>query len=311
MSSSGAPTIIDVARAAGVSKSLVSLAIRDDPGVSAATRQRILEVADRIGYRSNRWARALVRGRTNLIGVLLNELDNPHNTELVEALEDAAGEQGLSVVLSHGRRSPDQLAARLEEMMCLGLDGFVVVSAHVPVQMVAEAGLQAPTVVVGNPYELPEHVSQVRTDDETGARQAVEHLIERGHRRIGFFQATQSRTSCVRAEAYSALMREHGLSPVVSRHLQGCCADVTAVFASNDRAAARLLGAASDEGRRVPDDLAVVGYDDTDLAVLLRPQLTTVAQPRAEMGRTAMRIVLGGGVERVVLDPELVVRNSS
>ena len=85
----------------------------------------------------------------------------------------------------------------------------------------------------------------------------------------------------------------------------------SAVFASNDRTAARLLGAASDAGLTVPRDLAVVGYDDTELATLLRPQLTTVAQPLKEMGSTAMRIVLSGGVERVVLSPSLVVRSSS
>ncbi|MDO5678017.1 MAG: LacI family DNA-binding transcriptional regulator [Propionibacteriaceae bacterium] len=306
----GGPTIVDVARAAGVSKSLVSLAIRDDPGVSAATRSRILEIADSIGYRSNHWARSLVAGRTNLVGVLLNELANPHNTDVVEAVEDAAQQHDLGVVIGHGRRDPAQLKLKLEEMMRLGLDGFVVVSAHVPVEALVTAARQAPVVVVANPYQLPDGVSQVRNDDSDGARQAVEHLLSQGHQHIGFLAGTQSRTTREREEAFRVVMEEHGLASVVS-DTGRFAKDISAVFASNDRAAARLLGIASDQGRRVPEDLAIVGYDDTELARLLRPRLTTVSQPRAEMGRTAMEILLSGSTERVVLKPSLVVRESS
>lgn len=306
------PTIVDVARAAGVSKSLVSLAIRNDRGVSEATRNRILEVADEIGYRSNHWARSLVAGRTNLIGVLLNELGNPHNTDIVEAIEDVAVEDGMGVVVSHGRRDPGTLAERLQAMRRLGLDGFVIVSAHVPGMELEAAARQAPTVVIANPYELPDNVSQVRNDDAAGARQAVEHLLARGHKGIGFLAASESRTTRVRAEAYEDVMDAHGLASHVWWNPASVLAErPSAVFASNDRAAVRLLGSAADAGLRMPDDLAIVGYDDTELASLVRPKLTTVAQPRAEMGRRAMEILLSGGVERVVVEPSLVVRGSA
>lgn len=317
MPSNGSPTIVDVARAAGVSKSLVSLAIRNDAGVSAATRERILKVADEIGYRSNHWARSLVAGRTNLVGVLLNDLGNAYNTDIVDAIEDAAALLGLSVVISHGRRTPDVLAARLESLMRLGLDGFVVVSAHTPPRVLADAARSAPVVVIGNPRALPDGVSQVRGDDEAGARLAVEHLLSRGHERVAYLAGSTSKTSRIRAAAYREAMETHGLAPQEFEDVEFVGADAdadvrpTAVFASNDRTAARLMGRASDAGLRMPEDLAVVGYDDTELATLLRPQLTSVAQPRAEMGRRALEILTSGDVAREVLAPELVVRASS
>lgn len=313
MARRGTPTIVDVAEAAGVSKSLVSLAIRNGRGVSAATRAHILEVADSLGYRSNHWARTLVAGRTNLIGVLLNDLGNAYNTEIVDAVEDAAAEEGLSVLVSHGRGDPDLLSQRLDSLMGLGLDGFVIVSAHTPPAALARAARQAPTVVVANPYELPDTVSQVKNDDDAGARQAVEHLLGRGHTRVAFLGKSSSRTTRQRRAAYRSVMEEHGLAALdVQDHAMLVGPDrPSAVFASNDRTAARLLGAASDASLTVPRDLAVVGYDNTELATLLRPQLTTVAQPLQEMGNTAMRIVLSGSVERVVLSPSLVVRSSS
>lgn len=304
---------MDVAREAGVSKSLVSLAIRGDAGVSTATRKRILKVASDLGYRSNRWARSLVAGRTHLVGVLLNDLGNAHNTDLVDAIEEAASPHGLGVLVNHGRRDPELLQERLGSLVELGLDGLIVVSAHTPPAALEAAAATAPTVVVANPQALPDGVSQVRNDDAAGARQAVEHLIARGHTRIAFLAGSTSHTRREREAAYRAVLREHGLeaSTYTDEAFLRAPERPTAVFASNDRTAARLLGAAADAGLAVPEDLAIVGYDDTELARLLRPRLTTVSQPHAEMGRLAMEVLLAGSVERVVLTPTLVVRESA
>ncbi|NLE98162.1 MAG: LacI family transcriptional regulator, partial [Propionibacterium sp.] len=116
-------TIVDVARVAGVSKSLVSLAIRDDPGVSEETRARILRVAEDLGYRSNLWARSLVQGSTGLVGVLLTDLSNDYHTDVVIGLEDAATERGLGVLIGHGRRDAERLTAQLDRFVQLGVDG--------------------------------------------------------------------------------------------------------------------------------------------------------------------------------------------
>lgn len=309
------PTIVDVARVAGVSKSLVSLAIRGDAGVSSESRARILKVADELGYRSNRWARSLVRGRSQLVGVLLTDLKSAYHTDVVVGVEDAAAERTLEVVISHGRRDSATLAARLDSLVRLGVDALVVVSAHAPMSALAAAAEAVPTVVVGRPRRLPATVSRVCNDDEAGARLAVEHLLARGHDRIGYLQSSDSAAALARRDAYRSAVEEAGLPVTVLDEPDDLArpagADLTAVFASNDRGAAAVLGWAYDAGRRVPDDLAVVGYDDTDLAVTLRPTLTSIAQPRLDMGRRALEIVAGGEVVRETFPPHLVARSST
>lgn len=309
-------TIVDVARQAGVSKSLVSLAIRNDPGVSARTRQRILQVADELGYRSNMWARSLVRGQTQLIGVLLTDLRNAYHTDIVVGVEDAAAERDFHVVISHGRRDPALLASQLDSLVSLGVDGIVVISAHTPREALAQAVRTTPVVVVGRPADLPERVSQIRNDDAAGARLAVEHLLGLGHRRISYLQASGSLAARVRRDSYRETMEDAGLPGQVLEPdgFDAALASAdrfTAVFASNDRGAAEALGQIHDAGLRVPADVAVVGYDDTDLARLMRPKLTSIGQPRLEMGRRALEIVCSGDVVREVFPPVLVPRSST
>lgn len=315
MRSRSTPTIIDVARAAGVSKSLVSLAVRGEPGVSTESRTRILKIAEDLGYRSNRWASSLVRGRSQLIGVLLTDLRSAYHTDVVIGVEDAAAEQGLETVVSHGRRDPGTLAARLDSLVRLGVDAVVVVSAHAPMSALAQAAESVPVVVVGRPRRLPATVSRVCNDDEAGARLAVEHLIAQGHERIAYLQASESAAALARRDAYRKVLEEHALPTTVLSDPADLSVSedepVTAVFASTDLGAGAVLGWAYDAGCRVPEDLAVVGYDDTDLAVTLRPTLTSVAQPRLAMGRRALEIVSGEEIVREVFPPTLVVRRSS
>jgi len=307
-------TIVDVARAAGVSKSLVSVALRNDPGVGPATRQRILRVADELGYRSNLWARSLVQGSTNLVGVLLADLGNAYHTDVVIGVEDAAAEQGLGVVISHGRGDSERMAAQLGRLVQLGVDGVVIVSAHTPPGALAEAARVMPVVVVGRPAMLPESVSGISNDDELGGRLAVTHLVDGGRSRVAFLQMSGSTSALARRDSYLRVVEERSL-PATVLSPAGLDADalrgVDAVFASNDRGAVQLLAAAHDAGVSVPTELAVVGYDDTDLARLVRPQLSSIAQPRLEMGRRALEILQGGEVVRETHAPHLVVRASS
>lgn len=318
-----------MARAAGVSKSLVSLAIRGDAGVGSATREHILSVAHEIGYRSNLWARSLVRGRSQLVGVLLNDLHNTYHTDIVHGIEDAAAEQGLGVIISHGRREATVLAQRLEDVLALGVDGIVVISALLDPQLLRDAARRKPTVVVGRPPALPDTVGGVANHDERGARLAVEHLTSLGHRRIAHLTHSNRAAATARKQSYLDLMTALGYAEgiqVLDSEAGGETelldsilvrrADApTAVFASNDRRAASILGGALDAGLRVPEDLSIVGYDNTDLAASVRPGLTSVDQPRLAMGRLAMDILtemLGGADARhEVVEPTLVVRGST
>lgn len=319
-------TILDVARAAGVSKSAVSLALRGDPGLGVGTRASIVAEAERLGYRQNRWARSLVQGRTGLVGVLLTDLSNDYQTEIVHGIEDAAEQAGLEVVLSHGRRDPELLERRLAQLGDLGVDGVVVMSAMLPPAVLAEAAARQPVVVVGRMEDLPAGIGSVANHDEVGARLAVEHLLGLGHRRIAHLTMSPRAAARARRRAYEEAIAAAGLGECVrvAQEWDGGVAELvaaagepsgpTAVFASNDRGAAAVVGAALDRGLRVPEDLSVVGYDNTALAQALRPALTSVDQPRPEIGGLAMaqlaELMAGGEARHEVVEPELVVRGS-
>lgn len=319
-------TIVDVARAAGVSKSAVSLALRGDPGLGAQTRAAIVAEAERLGYRQNRWARSLVQGRTGLVGVLLTDLSSDYQTEIVHGIEDAAEEVGLEVVLSHGRRDAQLLERRLAQLGDFGVDGVVVLSAMLGPAVLAGAAARQPVVVVGRVEDLPPGIGSVANHDELGARLAVQHLLGLGHRRVAHLAMSQRAAAAARRRAYQETMVAAGLGAFVRvapvwdggvAELVGSVGEPggpTAVFAANDRGAAAVVGAALDRGLRVPEDLSVVGYDNTALAQALRPALTSVDQPRPEMGRLAMaqlaELMAGGEARHQVVEPELVVRGS-
>lgn len=322
MSMHGRPTIIDVARAAGVSKSLVSAALRGDAGVSEASRRRVADAADALGYRRNAWAQRLVSGRSSLVGVLLTDLRNAYQTDIVNGIEDAAAEAGYGVILSHGRRDPGLLRRRLAHLVELGVDAVIAITAHLDERGLRDAASRVPLVVVGRPHSVPDGAGWVSNDDETGARLAIQHLQRLGHERIAFLHGSDRPASVARRDAYRDASGMSGLEHDVRdegilRLLEsvGTPGGPTAVFAANDRIAAQLLADAADRGLRVPHDLAVVGYDNTELAELVRPALTSVDQPREAMGRTAMSQALGllhdEEVGHVVAAPTLVARASS
>ncbi|WP_221583668.1 LacI family DNA-binding transcriptional regulator [Microbacterium sp. G2-8] len=314
------PTIVDVARTAGVSKSLVSAALRGETGVSAASRARILAAADDLGYRSNGWAQRLVSGRSDLVGVLLTDLRNAYQTEIVNGIEDAAHAAGFDVILSHGRRDRDLLRTRLGGLVALGVDAVIAVTGHLDADDLSVVAGRLPVVVVGRPSSVPEAAGWIRNDDETGARLAVDHLHVQGHTRIAYAHASSRPASLARRDAYRALTtapREYDVRDTgVARLLDDVAAGVvTAAFAANDRIAAQIVAEAIDRGIRVPQDLAVVGYDNTELADLVRPGLTSIDQPRGDMGSSAMAQALalldGAAPTREVAAPTLVVRASS
>ena len=353
------PTIKDIARETGVSKSLVSLALAGRSGVSEASRDRILATARDLGYSSNTWARSLVRGKTQLIGVVTTDLANSYHTEIVTAVEDEAERDGYGVLLAHGRRSPETLADKVDEMLRLGVDGLVVVSSRVPAERLAEAAARRPLVVVGRPAAVPEAADSIHNDDEAGARLAVRHLIDLGHERIVFVATSQREAMQARQRAYRRTLEEAGLGSgqvihwgqegVSAESARAVLAEVglaeagltaagvtevgitearfadaghtesgapTAVFVSNDRAAVALMGAALDAGISVPQQLSIIGYDNTALAAAIRPALTSIDQPRTMMGGRAVQMLLErieGRIEplREVVAPSLAQRAST
>jgi DNA-binding LacI/PurR family transcriptional regulator len=326
------PTIRNVAERAGVSKSLVSLVLRGSPHVSEHRRQAVLQAARELGYRPNAVARSLVEGRTHLVGALVADLHNPFYAEFLDGLQESLHGDGLRMLIGNSQWDPAFEDETVEAFLELRVDGLVLLGIAPTSETLIEATSYTPTVVVGERDIQLEGVDIVADDDQLGARLAIDHLVQLGHRHIAHIEGARSSAARYRCEGYLAAMRRHGLGAFsvvehgdvgeeggrrAARALLAREPRPTAVFAASDMAALGVLTAASELGLRVPEDLSVVGYDNTHLSAVHHISLTTVDQPRRAMGRSAAallsdRIGDPGKVARLrQVTPRLVVRRST
>ena len=322
------PTIRDVAERAGVSKSLVSLVMREPERVSEASRQAVLEAAEELGYRPNAVARSLVQRRTMVIAVVLSDLHNPFFADVADGIEEAAADRGYRALLSSGFLDPKRERAAIEMMLELRVDGLIMLGSMMKVTKIEKVATSLPVTLLGR-HTQSEVVDSVGVDDSAGAQAAVDHLIALGHRRIVHINAGTAAGAPRRRSGYEKAMRRHGLeaqirsvtadfterggAQAMSEILES--GDVpTAVFAPNDFAALGAMEVIDAAGMAIPGDISLVGYDNLGLAGLPRIALTTIGQPRADLGRTAVHLVLerldeGRKTARhVVVPPSLVVR---
>lgn len=322
------PTIRNVAERAGVSKSLVSLVMRGSPHVSERRRQAVLQAARELGYRPNAVARSLVEGRTRLIGAIVADLHNPFFAEFLDGLQESLHGEGLRMLVGSGRWDPLFEAEAVEAFLEMRVDGLVLLSV-VP-ESLKEAAASVPVVVVGERDVVG--VDIVVDDDELGASLAVDHLVELGHRRIAHIEGTRSTTARYRRAGYEKAMHRHGLADEIvvesgdftedGGYRAACsllrrAARPTAIFAPNDLVATGALSAADEFGMGVPADLSIVGYDNTHLAAIRHVSLTSVDQPRRDMGRVAAELLaarigdLSRPTRQNLVVPHLVVRSTT
>ncbi|MFL6055383.1 MAG: LacI family DNA-binding transcriptional regulator [Actinoallomurus sp.] len=322
------PTIRNVAERAGVSKSLVSLVMRGSPHVSEARRQAVLKAARELGYRPNAVARSLVEGRTRLIGALVADLHNPFFAEFLDGLQESLHGAGLRMLVGSGRWDPQFEAEAVEAFLEMRVDGLVLLSV-VP-DTLTETAKNVPVVMVGE--RDVDGVDIVVDDDELGARLAVDHLVELGHRRIAHIEGAPSTTAHYRRSGYESAMRRHGLEDLIvvepgdfteeggyraARKLLLHDEPPTAIFAPNDLVATGVLSAADEGGLRVPSDISIVGYDNTHLAAIRHIALTSVDQPRRDMGRVAAERLCARiedpfrQPQQTLVTPHLVIRSTT
>ena len=327
------PTIVDVAARAGVSKSLVSLVMRGAPNVSDERRRLVLEAAQALGYRPNAIARGLVSRRTHLLGIILSDLHNPFFAEVVDGIEEAAGARGFRTIISTVDRRTEQGERRaLDTLLELRVDALILASPMLQAGAIESASRELPVALVARRWQDPT-ADSVANDDPLGAALVVRHLVGLGHARIAHVDGGNAAGAADRRAGYEAAMREAGLGAHVrvvpasytdDGGRQGVAAlfddaapPPTALFVANDLAAVGAMDALAERGLRVPEDVSVVGYDNTALAALRHVDLTTVDQPRPDMGRTAVRLVLERLDERrtearhLIIAPTLVVRGTT
>ncbi|GAA4617790.1 LacI family DNA-binding transcriptional regulator [Saccharopolyspora hordei] len=324
------PTMEDVAARAGVSRALVSLVMRGSPKVSQERREAVLRAAEELGYSPHAVARSLASRTSTLLGVMVSDLHNPFFAEIVDGVEAFARSEGFELIINTGGRSATRERAAVESLLSFRPAGLVLLGPVVPASGIAAAAEKAPVVLVARESRLSS-VDTVNDDGKHGAAVAVDHLVELGHRRIVHLDGGRGSQAAVRKRGYVAAMRKHGLEPVVlsSEYTDSAGAKAagqllerfdplpTAIVAANDVNAVGVISALDEAGLRVPHDVSVVGYDNTSLAGLARIGLTTIDQPRREMGRLAAEALLqrvrGSRAEPVrhLLQPRLVVRSTT
>lgn len=334
---SAAVNIRDVAAAAGVSAATVSRVLNPEASaypVRPETRERVLEAIERLRYRPNDLARALLQRRTNVVGLIVPDISNPYYPEVARGVEDAASTAGWRVVLCNTDRDIDKTTTYLDTLIKTRADGIIVVGGSTSEALAANIFEPYDTriVLVGR-HELP--YPSVQIDNVAAAREATAHVLGLGHRRVAFLGGPHaSRTVQDRLAGYRQALDDAGVGFAERLVREGDFTEAsgystagdllrmaeppTAVVAANDRMAFGAHAAAVDHGQRVPDDLSLVGFDDVSLASYLRPALTTVAIPSYEIGHRAMGILLAEDPDRpassvgepCTLETTLVLRDS-
>jgi DNA-binding LacI/PurR family transcriptional regulator len=276
-------------------------------------------------------ARGLKQQTTRILGVLSSDLHNPFFADVVEGIQDGAASAGYHILINTGNRVPAQEDDAIETLLELRVDGLILTSVLVESRLIVEASRQVPTVLVGRSARAAT-LDSVTNDDRAGAVAAVDHCAALGHRRIAHVDGGLGAGAQARRKAYEERMRALRLAKYI-RVVAGSYTEdgghegalllleerprPTAIFAANDLAAIGALNAIEEKGLRVPQDVSLVGYDNTSLASLRHVSLTTVHQPRLEMGKMAVAALLERlergrtRQRRVVLAPTLVVRGTT
>ncbi len=327
-------TVQDIARAAGVSVATVSRVLNSSPKVAPPTRRRVLRALDELGYAPNNLARNLRARALRVFALVIPDIRNPIYTSLSRGVDDVARASGFFVLLANTDEQPDREAEYLRTLLAERVAGVILIPAAGTQVEAVRALLRAgiPVVALDRPIEDVE-VDTVQPDRARGVWLAIEHLVAHGHREIGLLNGPKNLASAVqRAQAFDAALRSRGLEARAQFQVTGDFREEggfhaarsllrltnrpTALLVANNLMALGTMRAAAEHGVRVPDDLALIAFDDTEWAPFLAPPLTTVAHPTHALGRMAAELLERRLMERdrpaatVLLPPRLVVRRS-
>ena len=326
--------IAEIARRANVSTATVSRAINQSGPVKAATARKVWRAISELNYYPNSHARALVSGRSRLIGLIVSDITNPFFPELIRSFETQASQQQYDLLLTSTDYLTSRMTTCLRRMLERKVDGVAMMTSEMDMSLIKELGRRGVPLVFMDVGQIGPKMSHVAIDYANGVKQAVDHLVALGHKQIGFISGPLDLHSArTRRQAFLDAMRAHGLSPDKRMIREGThtaqggqkamsallrlSRHPTAVVSSNDWTAIGALHAIHDAGLRVPSDISLVGFDDIPLVSYTNPSLTTVRMSAADVGSTAFEALfkLIGG-ERLEGDvyqvpTRLVVREST
>lgn len=327
-------TVRDVARRAGVSIATAARALGGYGYVSAGSREKVLRAAQALDYHPNAIARSMIKGRTNTLAVIVSDNANPFFAAVVRGIEDVVLAQGYAIILCNADEDPSKEAMYLRTIRQKRVDGLIISPSGGPADLLR--GLLAsgiPVVQVDRRLDGLE-TDAVLTDNRAGVRAAVEHLLHLGHRRIGIISGPRRLyTGRERLQAFLDALWRARIRPDARCILEGTFKErsgyelagemlrlrrrPTALFVANNLMTIGTLLRLKEEGVAIPQEMAIVGFDDMYWATVLTPPLTAVAQPGYSLGTAAAQLLLrrlaalqGGPPETIVLQPQLVVRES-
>jgi LacI family transcriptional regulator len=327
------PTIYDIARRAGVSIATVSHVINNTGRVGSTTREKVLRVIQELGYERNTLASALAGKNSYSIGFVVPDVNNMYFAEILRGAEDEAFRLGYSVLVCNTDNDVDKELAYLKTLRNKRMDGLIIATGSTPSNVVED--LMGDNIrVTAVSREIPDvSVATVMVDNFLGGYMAAQHLLSLGHHDIAFItEPLTIGSSRERLRGFETALRAE--APEARLYLSEDCGfgiqtgtriatefitnyPISAIFAANDQLAVGAMQACHQLGRRVPDDISIVGFDDTVLAKIVHPPLTTIVQPMYELGRRAASLTIAciemhqQLTETIVLKPELVIRQST
>jgi len=334
---SEAPTIQDVARVAGVSTATVSRALTSPGRVSERTRDLVLEAVETTGYVANEMARNLRRQRANSICVIAPELSNPFFSNIISGIEQICKPQGYGVIVTESSSTDEEKAGLINMMASARVDGFIVLDGNLDHSMLKTRGPSGRPVPIVSACEWRNGslAPSVTVDNVGGAMQAVKHLAALGHTKIGHISGPEENVlTAARMQGYKKGLDSSGLAYREDYVLRGEFSlesgqraaehwlkmpdRPTAIFCASDREAFGFISQVSKNGVQVPRDVSVIGFDNIEVSGFFVPALTTVSQPRVEIGRVAAKMLFDliqenehHTMENLQLDVSLVISEST
>ena len=301
-------TIYDVAREANVSMATVSRVVNGNPNVKPTTRKKVLEAIERLGYRPNAVARGLASKKTTTVGVIIPDISSIFYSELARGIEDIATMYKYNIILSNSDQNKQKEFHLLNTMLGKQVDGIVFMGGNITEDHVAEFGKSPVPIVLAASIENSGTIPSVTIDYNQAANDAVSALIAKGHKKIAFVTGPiDEQVGMKKLEGYKSALEQANIPFEEDLIIEGdfsyesgmeamdkiveIAEKPSAVFVSTDEMALGVIHGATDRGIKIPEDIEVMGFDNTRLATMIRPRLTTVVQPMYDIGAVAMRLL--------------------